>query len=248
MSYAPCLIERRRKIIIKQDILIFSSHITHTEQVCAALDKHDISSGIVFNAHDAIASLVFHTPAFFWLDIDIEDARLFLKEMTNRVLHPPPYIILTSPFADSVTRAAMLDQGADTCIEMPVDLKEILAVLNAVLRREERLNGWYAGNLSPCIEHMELFIDPLRRIVKMRGQTISLTRKEYEILYLLANNPGVVINRDQIYSRIWKEERSIGASIVTEHISSLRQKLGLHSKDTDYIQTVFGVGYRFADS
>lgn len=233
---------------MKQDILIFSSRITQPEEVCAAMNKHDISAGIVFSAHEAIASLISRPPAFFWLDIDLEDARIFLKEMTDRVLHPPPYIILTSSFADSVVRAAMLGQGADTCIEMPVDLREILAVLNAVLRREERLNGWYAGNLLPCIEHKELFIDPLRRTVKMRGQTIDLTRKEYEILYLLASNPGVALDRDQIYSHIWKAERSMDTSIVTEHISSLRQKLGLHSKDTDYIQTVFGVGYRFAET
>ncbi len=233
---------------MKQDILIFSSHITQPEEVYAAMDKHDISAVIVFSAHEAIASMVSHPPAFLWLDIDIEDARLFLKEMTDRVLHPPPYIILTSSFAGSAARASMLGRGADTCIEMPVDLREILAVLNAVLRREERLNGWYAGNLSPCIEHKELLIDPLRRTVKMRGQTVGLTRKEYEILYLLASNPGVVINRDQIYSHIWRAERSIDVSIVTDYISSLRQKLGLCSKDTEYIQTVFRVGYRFAES
>ncbi len=142
----------------------------------------------------------------------------------------------------------MLNQGADTCIEMPVDLNEILAVLNAVLRREERLNGWYAGTLLPCINHKELFIDPLRRKVGMRGQTVDLARREYEVLYLLASNPGIVITRDQIYSHIWKEESNVDTSIVTDCISSLRRKLGLPHKDTDYIQTVFKVGYRFAES
>lgn len=117
-----------------------------------------------------------------------------------------------------------------------------------MLRREERWNGLHSGHLLPCIEHSELLIDPLRRKVKMRGRSVDLTRKEYEIPYLLASNPGTVISREQIYSQIWKEERYMAASVVTDHISSLRQKLRLPAKDTDYIQTVFGVGYRFAKS
>jgi len=242
------MFHEKEDLIMKQDILIFSSRITHSEQVCAAMDKHDISALVVFNAYDAMATLVLHPPAFFWLDIDIEDARLFLKEITDKVLHPPPYIILTSFFTNSAHRAIMLGQGADTCIEMPADLNEILAVLNAVMRREERLNGWYTGKLLPCIEHKELFIDPLRRRVRMRGQVVDLTRKEYDVLYLLASHPGTAINREQIYSHIWKAERNIDTSIVTDCISSLRQKLGLHPKDIDYIQTVFRVGYRFAES
>lgn len=231
---------------MKQDILIFSSRIKRSDQVRATLDEHDIPALIVFNPHEAMASLVLHPPAFFWLDIDTEDAYLFLKDMTSRALHPPPYIILTSSFADSTARATMLNQGADTCIEIPVDLSEILAVLNTVLRREDRLNRLYPGNLLPCIEYKELLIDPLRRRVQMNGHDIDLTRKEYDILCLLASNPGTVISKEQIYSRIWKEENHIATTMVTDHISSLRQKLGLHAKDPDYIQTVFGVGYRFA--
>ena len=233
---------------MRQNILVFSSHLTHAEEIYSALDKHDISALIVSDANKAIAVLTSDYPAFFWLDVDTKAAQSFLTEISDRALRPPPYIILTSSFGDSKVRAIMLNHGADTCIENPVDPSEILAVLNAVLRRGERLNGLHLGNLLPCIEHRELLIDPLRRKVKMRGYPINLTHKEYEILYLLASNPGTVINREQIYSRIWKEERYVVTSIVTDHISSLRQKLGLHAKDTDYIQTVFGVGYRFAKS
>jgi len=233
---------------MKQDILIFASHSIQSEQICTALDKQGISASVTFNVRDAMTALVLHPPAFFWLDADIEEARLFLKDITDRALHPPPYIVLTSTFTNSAARTAMLRQGADICIDMPVDLSEILAVLNAVLRREERLNGWYTGRLLLCIEYKELFIDPLRRKVRMRGQAVDLTRKEYDVLYLLASNPGAAVSRDQIYSHVWGSERNVDTSIVTDCISSLRQKLGLHPKDTDYIKTVFRVGYRFAES
>ncbi len=228
--------------------MIFSSRITQAAQVCAALNAHNISAVIVSDANKAVDLLISHPPAFFWLDTETEDARIFLQDIMDRALCPPPYIILTSAFTDSMARSVMLDQGADACIEIPVDMNEILSVLNAVLRRECRINGLYSGKLLPCIRNKELFIDPLRRKVTMRGQPIDLTRKEYELLTFLARNSGTVFSKEELYLHIWKTEKDMGASTVTDHISSLRQKLGLYSKDIDYIQTVFGVGYRFNSS
>lgn len=232
---------------MKQDILIFSSRIDILEPVCAALAKYGIPATCAVDMYSIMSVLYTHTPAFLWLDLNTDAACLILKEIMDRFLYPPPYIILTSSFSDSTDRASMLDQGADACIELPVDVSEILAVLNSVLRREGRLKCVRTGDLLPCIKHRELFIDPLRREVRMRGQPINLTPKEFDLLHLLANSPGVVFSREQIYSHIWKAQDSLGVSTVSDHISSLRQKLGLHPKDSDYIQTVFRVGYRFAE-
>lgn len=233
---------------MKQDILILSSRTEHTAPAYAALEKHGILAEIVSDTQEFLTALYTHMPAFLWLDMDTGAARTFLAEIMDRFLHPPPYIILTSSFSDSSDRADMLDQGADACVELPVDLSEILAILNAVMRREGRLRCLHAGSLLPCIEHKELLIDPLRRIVRMRGKPIHLTPKEFDLLYLLANSPGLVFSKEQIYSRIWKAQGELGGTSVSDHISSLRQKLGLHPKDSEYIQTVFKVGYRFSES
>lgn len=232
---------------MKQDILILSSHIAYTGQIHDALAKHDIPATVVTDMQTALSELRTHSPAFLWLDLDTDSARQFLTEIMERFLFPPPYIILASSFSSSIDRADMLDQGADACVELPVDQSEVLAILNSVLRRESRLKYVRTGSLLPCIEHKELFIDPLRREVRMRGEAINLTLKEFDLLHLLANSPGVVFSREQIYSHIWKSQDSLGVSTVSDHISSLRQKLGLHPKDSDYIQTVFRVGYRFAE-
>lgn len=232
---------------MKQDILILSSRIDHAETTYGALAKHDISATVVTDIQSILSELRTHIPAFLWLDVDTGTARSLLAEILDRFLYPPPYIILTSSFSDSTDRARLLNQGADACIELPVDVNEILAVLNCVLRREGRLKCVHTGSLLPCIEHKELFIDPLRREVRMRGQSINLTPKEFDLLHLLANSPGVVFSREQIYSHIWKAQDNLGVSTVSDHVSSLRQKLGLHPKDSDYIQTIFRVGYRFAD-
>lgn len=237
---------QKKDLNMKQDILILSSRIDHTTLAYDALAKHDISATVVTDIQAVLSELRTHTPAFLWLDLDTDTARSLFAEIWDRFLYPPPYIMLTSSFSDSTDRASMLDQGADACIELPVDVNKILAILNSVLRRESRLKCVHTGSLLPCIEHRELFIDPLRREVRMRGHAINLTPKEFDLLLLLANNPGVVFSRERIYSRIWKAQDNLGVSTVSDHISSLRQKLGIHPTDSEYIQTVFRVGYRFA--
>ena len=232
---------------MKQDILILSNRKDHIEPAYTALAEHDILATIVTDTNSLLSALRTHIPAFLWLDMDMDVARPILAKIMDRLLCPPPYIILASSFSSSTDRADMLDQGADACVELPVDQSEVLAILNSVLRRESRLKCVRTGSLLPCIEHKELFIDPLRREVRMRGEAINLTPKEFDLLHLLANSPGVVFSREQIYSHIWKAQDSLGVSTVSDHISSLRQKLGLHPKDSDYIQTVFRVGYRFAE-
>ena len=82
------------------------------------MKNSEISASFVYNLHDAMSKLASTPPAFLWLDIDRENAEIFLREIVDWVLHPP-YIILTSSFIDSRDRAVMLDHGADTCIEDP---------------------------------------------------------------------------------------------------------------------------------
>ena len=207
------------------------------------MKNSEISASFVYNPHDAMTKLTSTPPAFLWLDIDRENAEAFLREIVDWVLRPP-YIILTSSFINSQDRAIMLDYGADTCIEIPADPVEIVSVVNAVLRRGERANGAFA-NLLPYVTYKDLFINSWNREVRMRDQVIALTHTEYEILYMLASNPSVTLSKEKIYSHIWKAAGNIGTSIVRDHISALRKKLGI-SPDDDYIETVFGVGYRFS--
>lgn len=117
---------------------------------------------------------------------------------------------------------------------------------SAALRRAGRLaqlEGPFPS--APQIRHGELSIDPLRHTVTMREEPVSLTVKEFDILHFLASYPGIVFTKAQIYERVWREDFSIASTSVSDHISSLRQKLGLNARDGRYIQTVFGVGYRF---
>lgn len=230
---------------MKQDILIVSLRIKQPEEVYGIFARNAVASKLVNDIPCTLQKLAAHTPAFLWIDLEIESAKLMLEEIADSFIHPPPYIILTSSFSGSASRTVMLDQGADACVERPVEPNEILSIINAVLRRDERMEHIYFGKLLPCIEYKELFLDPLRRKVQMRGQDIKLTKKEFDILHFLANHPNVAFTKEQIYFHVWKTSEEFTASIVSDHVSSIRHKLGLCAKDIEYIQTVFRVGYRF---
>ena len=90
-----------------------------------------------------------------------------------------------------------------------------------------------------------LEIDVAKRLVRKQKQEIDLTFTEFEILYLLANNPGRVFSKEQIYDIVWKESYSGDYNIVMSHISHIREKIEDDPSHPVYIQTVWGVGYKF---
>lgn len=88
-----------------------------------------------------------------------------------------------------------------------------------------------------------MVIDPSKRTVEINKREVILTRREFDILYLLASNPGVVFSKQEIYSEIWKDAFVKDESNIMSHIGRLRKKL--EHGDKKYIETVWGVGYRF---
>lgn len=229
---------------IKQDILIILPKTAQSEKVCSVLSYHGIPSTVVEDVEKAIRKLESRSSAFLLLDLELEGAEAFLDEVVSSFYDPPPYLLVTSTFADSAMRTKILNRGADICLEKPLDEREVLAVINAVLRRSARfVRG--PVKLAPCIVRKDLSIDPLRRAVIMEGRQVTLTSKEFDILYFLASYPGIVFSKDQIYEYVWNDDPQFDTTTVFSHISALRKKLGLGPKDTRYIETVFGTGYRF---
>lgn len=182
---------------------------------------------------------------FLLLDIHLDGAISFIEKVVATFYDPPPYILAANVFNCSLEKSEILNLGADVCLEKPFDHQEILAILNAVLRRADRLAHPKPFYPSPKIERGTLTIDPMRRDVNIDGKPVTLTVKEFDILHLLASYPGVVFSKAQIYERIWGEEYLYPSTSVSDLISSMRRKLGLDPREGRYIQTVFGVGYRF---
>lgn len=233
---------------MNQGIMLISHQIERIATVCKALKRLGMNVYQIQNMNDMKAGLVSHRPAFVLLDVDNQYMEPLLIEIAENVLRSAPYVMAAIPFFDAADRVSILNLGADTCIERPVVTEEVLAVVRAVLRRERRIARLHLGRVLPRIEHREMTIDPLLRVVVMRGESIDLTAKEFDILYLLACHTGTVLTKQEIYETVWNTDQKCTSSCVADQISSIRRKLGLSGKDAHYIRTVIGVGYRFGSS
>jgi DNA-binding response OmpR family regulator len=139
-------------------------------------------------------------------------------------------------------RVRGLRLGADDWIAKPCHPEEVMARIEAVVRRRQRaeirLDSW------PVL-HAELEIRGDQFQAFVDGQSIGLTRREFELLQLLAEVPGQVLEREEIYERVWGYAIAHGDRSVDVFVRKLRQKLKGHSPDWRYIHTHFGIGYRF---
>ena len=211
----------------------------------SVLSDNGIPNTLVSDVKKAVRSLQSRSTAFLLLDLELEGAEAFLDEVAAGFYNPPPYLLVISTFPDSTARSKVMNRGADACLEKPLDSHEVLAVINAALRRSSRfVKG--PEKLAPCLVRGDLTIDPLRRTVIMENRPVKLTPKEFDILYFLASYPGFVFTKEQIYENVWNDDSQYATTNVFDHISALRKKLGLSIKDTRYIETVHGSGYRFA--
>jgi DNA-binding response OmpR family regulator len=132
-------------------------------------------------------------------------------------------------------RVAGLEAGGDDYLVKPAHLREIVARAEALARRQRRTP-------DRVLRRGNLEVDWTARAVTLAGQAVHLTAKEYALLALLAGHPGRVFTRDEIIARVWDERFDSDEKLVNVYAKTLRQKLG-----GDVIQTVRGVGYRFAE-
>ncbi|GAB4346790.1 MAG: response regulator transcription factor [Phototrophicales bacterium] len=153
-----------------------------------------------------------------------------------------PVIILSSR-GDEADRITGFELGVDDYVVKPFSPRELVARVKAVLRRVQ-------GNITEeesakPLQYDALIIDPLKRVVKIGERNPTLTVREFDLLWLLASYPQQVFTRDQLLNRVWGYEYYGDDSTVTVHIRRLREKLESDPSNPQYIQTVWGVGYKF---
>jgi DNA-binding response OmpR family regulator len=154
-----------------------------------------------------------------------------------------PVLMLTAR-TEEADKVAGFAVGADDYLTKPFSLRELAARVNAILRRRERIEE--AASEAP-IERPGLVVDPKRRRVEVDGEDVQLTPLEFEILRVLAAEPGAVLSRDELMDRIWGYRDVAGGRVVDSHVARLRRKLGEDGNDPRFIRTVHGVGYAFKE-
>lgn len=151
-----------------------------------------------------------------------------------------PIIMLTSRGEES-DRLAGFELGVDDYVVKPFSPRELIARVKAVLRR----SAPSADSSEKPLEFPHLHIDPLRRAVLLDGQMVTLTAREFDLLWLFARHPQQVFTREQLLNQVWGYEFYGDESTVTVHIRRLREKIEPDPAQPTYIQTVWGVGYKF---
>ena len=176
-------------------------------------------------------------PELVLLDIMLpeEDGLSILKKLRARpATRRLPIIMLTAKNSE-YDRVIGLDHGADDFVSKPFSMLELIARIRAVLRRAEpaQTSGDYSLGL--------LFVSPDRHEVKVGGNDVTLTNKEFELLCLLLRNKGIVLTRATLMDRVWGFESERENRTLDVHIRTLRVKLG---EAGSYIETVRGIGYK----
>ncbi|WP_105614873.1 response regulator transcription factor [Vallitalea okinawensis] len=167
----------------------------------------------------------------------LEVLRKIRQENDQRNL---PVILLTAK-GEEIDKVVGLELGADDYIAKPFGIYELQARIKTVFRRLEA----YEVKEQPQEESIkinDLIINKSQYLVDKKGKSITLTHKEFELLYLLARHPGRVFNREFLLETIWGYEYIGESRTIDVHIRNIRKKL-----EGDYIATIRGVGYKFAD-
>ncbi len=153
-------------------------------------------------------------------------------------------ILLVTAKKDDIDKIRGLGLGADDYITKPFSPGELLARVKAHLGRYDRLTG-VQGVRNEVIEIRGLKIDRTARRVWVNGEEVSLTGREYELLTFLAMNPNRVFSKQELFKNIWGMESMGDVATVTVHIKKIREKIELNISRPQYIETIWGVGYRF---
>ncbi|WP_333740995.1 response regulator transcription factor [Streptomyces sp. IBSBF 2806] len=177
----------------------------------------------------------FRSADLLLLDLDLPDLDGVELCRSIRSVCDVPIIVVTARDSE-LDRVLSLRAGSDDYVTKPYSLAELIARIEAVMRRASR----QPVSVEEAITIGPLGIDPRARQISLDGRPVDVTRKEFDLLYLLASHPGSVVTRKQIMAQVWRDSRSEPGRTIDTHVSSLRSKLG----SSGWIITARGVGFR----
>ncbi|MBO3698913.1 response regulator transcription factor [Fabibacter sp. E12] len=188
------------------------------------------------------------TEAFDFIILDImlpgKDGLEVCRELRASKLKTP--ILMLTARSEEIDKILGLEMGADDYLTKPFSIRELTARVKAILRRTEDQSD--SGSVSrEILRYGELVVDKDKRKVLLRNERVDLTPKEFDLLALMAENPGKSYSRESLLNIVWGYEFAGYEHTVNSHINRLRSKIEVDLSTPKYILTSWGVGYRFND-
>lgn len=199
------------------------------------IDGYDVINA--FNGKEAVKKTKLFVPDIILMDVMMPvmngiEACSIIREKNYSA---ESIIIFLSARSEDFTQLAAFDAGGDDYITKPVKPKILLKKINSIVKRLKKFE-----NISKQIQFEKIKIDRSTYTVVFDGLELTLPRKEFELLFLLASHPSEVINRNDILNKVWGPDVIVGSRTIDVHIRKLREKIG-----DSYFKTVKGVGYKF---
>ena len=157
-----------------------------------------------------------------------------------------PILMLTAR-REEADKVLGLESGADDYLTKPFGVRELVARARALLRRPRASQIPVAPPPEQVVTAGPLRLDPARRQTLLDDRPLELTPHEFDVLYLLVSHPGIVFTREMLLERVWTQETHVTERSVDTLVKRLRQKIERDTRDPQFILTVWGTGYKFAD-
>ncbi len=227
---------------MKKKILLVDDEKTLVKTLTYNLEKDGYQVISAYDGEEALNKVESDNPDLIILDLMLPGVDGF--EVCRRVRKSMdlPIIMLTAK-GDDIDKILGLELGADDYLTKPFNPRELLARVKAILRRSEP----QGSSLKNILKIQDLQVDLYQHKVRVKGEEIDLTSKEFALLNLMASNPGRVYSREQLLEQIWGYNYYGDARTVDVHIRHLREKIESDPSNPRYVLTVWGTGYKFRE-
>lgn len=227
---------------MKGKIMVVDDEVSLARLVTYNLEKEGFATVQAHEGNEALSMIKKERPDLIVLDVMLpgKDGLEICQELRAQNIRTP--IIMLTARDDEIDKVVGLELGADDYVTKPFSVRELVARVKAVLRRNVQKPDAAEDNQEIIVGSFT--IKPERYEIFYRDRLLDLTLKEYELLEILLRNQGRVLKRDYLLQVLWDYADSVNTRVLDVHISKLRDKIEEDSKNPKYIKTVRGLGYR----
>ena len=232
----------RRTVLVVED----DQHIR--DLICLHLEVEGFSSVRAATGTEALDLAGRHRFDLIVLDLMLPgvDGLSVCRAVRRSTINPDVPILMLTARREEADKVLGLDSGADDYLTKPFGVRELLARVRAVMRRRVAALSANGDGQDPLM-YRSIEMDPARRRVRVKGRDVELTAHEFNLLYVLLSQPGIVLTREALLRRVWRDDTFVTVRSVDTLIKRLRRKIEDDPANPVVIQTVWGSGYKAAD-